>query len=83
MVKILWHGEDNSAEDSEMNKKERKTEEEMIRHYVNISVLIKMCCISVIPSYILSILFMKIIYKLSFWYKRKLNRHENMLIFNS
>ena len=28
-LKILWHGEDNSARDSERNKKERKTEEEM------------------------------------------------------
>ena len=28
-LKILWHGEDNSAGDSEMSKKERKTEEEM------------------------------------------------------
>ena len=30
-LKILWHGEDNSAEDSERSKKERKTEEEMGR----------------------------------------------------
>ena len=30
-LKILWHSEDNSAEDSKRNKKERKTEEEMIR----------------------------------------------------
>ena len=30
-LKIFWHGEDNSAGDSKMNKKERKTEEEMIR----------------------------------------------------
>ena len=29
--KILWHGEDNSAGDSERSKKERKTEEEMGR----------------------------------------------------
>ena len=29
--KILWHGEDNSARDSERSKKERKTEEEMGR----------------------------------------------------
>ena len=28
-LKILWHGEDNSARDSERRKKERKTEEEM------------------------------------------------------
>ena len=28
-LKILGHGEDNTAEDSESNKKERKTEEEM------------------------------------------------------
>ena len=27
--KILWHGEDNSAGDSERSKTERKTEEEM------------------------------------------------------
>ena len=27
-LKILWHGEDNSARDSERSKKERKTEEE-------------------------------------------------------
>ena len=26
-LKILWHGEDNSAGDSERSKKERKTEE--------------------------------------------------------
>ena len=32
-LKILWHGEDNSAGDSERNKKERKTEKEMIRYY--------------------------------------------------
>ena len=25
-LKILWHGEDNSARDSERSKKERKTE---------------------------------------------------------
>ena len=30
-LKILRHGEDNSAGDSEMSKKERKTEEEMGR----------------------------------------------------
>ena len=28
-LKILWHGEDNSARDSERSKKERKTEEEI------------------------------------------------------
>ena len=28
-LKIIWHGEDNSAGDSERSKKERKTEEEM------------------------------------------------------
>ena len=33
-LKILWHGEDNSAWDSEMSKKERKTEEEMDRNGV-------------------------------------------------
>ena len=30
-LKIFWHSEDNSAWDSKRNKKERKTEEEMIR----------------------------------------------------
>ena len=30
-LRIFWHGEDNSAGDSKRNKKERKTEEEMIR----------------------------------------------------
>ena len=30
-LKILWHGEDNSARDSERSKKERKTEKEMGR----------------------------------------------------
>ena len=30
-LKILWHGEDNSARDSERNNKERKTEEEIER----------------------------------------------------
>ena len=30
-LNILWHGEDNSARDSERSKKERKTEEEMRR----------------------------------------------------
>ena len=30
-LKIFWHGEDNSARDSERSKKERKTEEEMGR----------------------------------------------------
>ena len=30
-LKILGHGEDNSAGDNEMNKKERKTEEEIGR----------------------------------------------------
>ena len=30
-LKILWHGEDKSARDSERSKKERKTEEEMGR----------------------------------------------------
>ena len=30
-LKILWHGEDDSARDSERSKKERKTEEEMGR----------------------------------------------------
>ena len=28
-LKILWHGKDNSAGDSERSKKERETEEEM------------------------------------------------------
>ena len=28
-LKILWHGEDNFARDSESSKKEGKTEEEM------------------------------------------------------
>ena len=30
-LKIFWHGEDNSAGDSERSKKERKTKEEMGR----------------------------------------------------
>ena len=30
-AKILWHGEDNSAGDSERSKKEGKTEDEMGR----------------------------------------------------
>ena len=30
-LKILWHDENNSTGDSEMSKKERKTEEEMGR----------------------------------------------------
>ena len=30
-LKILWHGEDNSAVDSERSKKEKTTEEEMGR----------------------------------------------------
>ena len=30
-LKIIWHGEDNSARDSERSKKERKTEEKMGR----------------------------------------------------
>ena len=30
-IKILWHGEDSSAWDSERSKKEGKTEEEMGR----------------------------------------------------
>ena len=30
-LKILWHGKDNSAGDSERSKKERKTGEEMGR----------------------------------------------------
>ena len=30
-LKILWHGEDNSAGDSERSKKEKKTEEEIAR----------------------------------------------------
>ena len=32
-LKILRHGEDNSAGDSERSKKERKTEEEMGRYH--------------------------------------------------
>ena len=32
-LKILWHGEDNSAGDSERSKEERKTEEEMGRSH--------------------------------------------------
>ena len=28
-LKILWHGADNAAVDSEMSKKERKTEEDI------------------------------------------------------
>ena len=32
-LKILGHGEDNSARDSERSKKERKTEEEMGRKH--------------------------------------------------
>ena len=30
-IKILWHGENNSAGDSEKNKKDRKTEDGMGR----------------------------------------------------
>ena len=30
-LKMLWHGEDNSARDSEKSKKERKIEEEIGR----------------------------------------------------
>ena len=30
-LKMLWHGEDNSARDSERRKKERKIEEEIGR----------------------------------------------------
>ena len=30
-LKILWHGKDNPAGDSERSKKERKTEEDMGR----------------------------------------------------
>ena len=30
-LKMLWHGEDNSARDIERSKKERKTEEEIGR----------------------------------------------------
>ena len=32
-LKILWHGENNSAGDSERSKKERKTKEEMGRYH--------------------------------------------------
>ena len=32
-LKILWHGEDNSARDSERSKEERKTEEEMVKEW--------------------------------------------------
>ena len=32
-LKILWHGEDSFAGDSERNKKKRKTEEEMIKQH--------------------------------------------------
>ena len=32
-LKILWHGEDNSARDSERSKTERKTEEELGRQH--------------------------------------------------
>ena len=42
---------------------------------------IKLCCISVIPSYILSALFMDFIYKLSILYKRELNGHTNIILF--
>ena len=31
-LKILWHGKDNSAGDSERSKNERETEEEMGRY---------------------------------------------------
>ena len=31
-LKILWHGEDNSARDSERSKKKRKTEKEIGKH---------------------------------------------------
>ena len=30
-LKMLWHGEDNSARDNKKSKKERKTEEEIGR----------------------------------------------------
>ena len=33
LLKILWHGEDNSAGNSERSKKARKTEEEMGRKH--------------------------------------------------
>ena len=47
-----------------------------VPHYVNISVFIKLYCISGIPSYILSILFMNFMYKLLIVYERKLKRHN-------
>ena len=52
-------------------------------HYVNISVPMKLCCISVILIYILSILFMMFISKLLILYKIKLNRHKNRILFNN
>ena len=45
-------------------------------HYVTISVLINLCHFSVIPSYILSIVFMNFIQKLLILYKRKLHMHK-------
>ena len=50
-------------------------------HYANISVHIKPCRISVIPSYIWSILLMNIIYKLLILHNRKLNRHNKYYTF--
>ena len=60
-------------------------------HYVNISVLIKLFRIQVIPAYILSFffffffffLFMNIIYRLQILYVRKLDRHQSMILSNN
>ena len=48
-------------------------------HYVDKSVSKKLCHISAIPSYILLILFMNCTYNLLILYKRKLNRHRNIM----
>ena len=55
----------------------------LIINYVNISMLIKLCHISVIHYYILSILFMNCIYQSLIMYTTKLNRHKNSILFNN
>ena len=62
----------------QQNKKRRLLDLDLffVSHYVNISACIKLCCISVIPSYILSILLMNFKSKLLILYKTKLNRHK-------
>ena len=51
-----------------------------LSHYVNISMLIKLCHVSVMNSYIISISFMNSTYKFLILYKRQIRMHNKRIL---